>query len=534
MSRLTVQNLDVTFATPNGPLMAVRDLHFAVGPRESLGIVGESGSGKSQACLAMLGLLADNGSARGSVRLAETELLNQPAELLRTIRGRRIGMVFQDPLQSLNPYLPIGRQLDLVLTQHRALSAAERRQEIVAMLDAVRIAQPERRLGAYPHEFSGGMRQRILLAMALLCRPEILIADEPTTALDVTVQADILTLINELRDAFGMGLVLITHDFGVVARSCDSVLVLENGALVEAGATSEVFTAPRHPCTQRLLAAVPRVDGPGPDTELPAGGSTLLDVDALSVDFRLPRRGFRRRETLQAVHDVSLSVRVGESVGIVGESGSGKSSLVRAIVGIVESRRGSVRLEGPNGQALLPGRDVQLIFQDPLASLNPRLPVATIVGEPLLVHEPSLAPGDRLARVLTMLERVGLDRFALERFPHEFSGGQCQRIAIARALITGPRLLLCDEALSSLDVSVQAEIVDLLLELQRELGLAMVFIAHDLAVVRRLCHRVFVMYRGRVVESGPAESIFTAPEHPYTQTLLAAVPQPDLVRERAR
>ncbi|MEM1263440.1 MAG: ABC transporter ATP-binding protein [Pseudomonadota bacterium] len=534
MSQLSVQNLDVTFATPEGPLAVVRDLHFTVGPRETLGIVGESGSGKSQACLAMLGLLADNGAATGSVRLDDQELLNQPADVLATIRGRRIGTVFQDPMQSLNPYLPVGRQLDLVLKRHRSLPTTQRRQEIVAMLDAVRIPQPERRLGAYPHEFSGGMRQRLLIAMALLSRPEILIADEPTTALDVTVQAGILTLLNDLRDAFGMGLVLITHDLGVVAGSCDSVLVMDNGSVVETGATVNVFANPQHGCTQRLLAAVPRIDGPGAAPVSSAASAALLEVAGLWVSYPLPRRRTLRRDWFSAVCGVSLTLAVGETLGIVGESGCGKSSLVRAIVGVAERRRGAIRLVDAEGAVLLPGRDIQMVFQDPSASLNPKLTIETIVAEPLLVHEPTLSGADRRQKVIAILERVGLDASMLSRFPHEFSGGQCQRIGIARALITAPRLLICDEALSSLDVSVQADIVELLVGLQRDFGLAMLFIAHDLAVVRRVSHRVMVMYLGRVVESGPADTVFNAPQHPYTRALLAAAPVPDPSVERAR
>ncbi|MEO1034379.1 MAG: dipeptide ABC transporter ATP-binding protein [Pseudomonadota bacterium] len=533
MTTLSVRNLDVTFSSPAGDVAAVRDLHFSIGPRETLGIVGESGSGKTQAMLAMLGLLAANGRASGSVRLDDLEILNRPEAELRRIRGRRIGLVFQDPMQSLNPYLSIGRQLELVVRQHRRIPSDQRHSEIIAMLDAVRIPAAKRRLRAYPHEFSGGMRQRVLIAMALLSRPEVLVADEPTTALDVTVQAGILALLHELRDAFGMGLVLISHDLGVIAGNCESMLVMEDGRVVESGATRTIFEAPEERYTRRLLAAVPRIDGPG---RPPPRASTqpLLNVDQLSVAYPLPRQLALQRDWFAAVREVSLTLAAGETLGVVGESGCGKSSLVRSIVGIADRSAGEIRLTGPDGRALVPGRDVQMVFQDPLASLNPRMRIVEIICEPLDVHFPELSAADRRARVLDMLERVGLNASMAERFPHEFSGGQCQRIGIARALVTQPALLICDEALSSLDVSVQADIVDLLLGLQDDLQLAMLFIAHDLAVVRRVSHRLLVMYLGRVVESGPADRIYGQPAHPYTRALLDAAPRPDVDAERRR
>ena len=533
MSVLSVRHLDVSFTVEASSVAAVRELAFDVGVRETLGIVGESGSGKSQAMLALAGLLAPNGVASGSARLGDIELIDASADTLARVRGRRLGMVFQDPMQSLNPYLPVGRQLELVLQRHRPLAAAERRSEIIAMLEAVQIPEPGRRLAAYPHEFSGGMRQRIMIAMALLCRPEVLIADEPTTALDVTVQAGILALLGELRDAFGMAMILISHDLGVIAGNCDSMLVMEAGRAVESGPVSQVFAAPAQSATRKLLAGVPRLDAPGREP-LTAAGPTLLDVRAVSVRYPLPRQRALRRRWFRAVRDVSLSLLSGETLGIVGESGSGKSSLARAIVAMLPAVSGDIRFGAPAGRPLLAGRDIQMVFQDPLASLNPRLRIDAIVGEPLGVHEAGLSGHERRRRVAAMLERVGLDAAHAQRYPHEFSGGQCQRIAIARALITEPALLICDEAVSSLDVTVQAGIVDLLLDLQRERGLAMLFIAHDLALVRRVSHRLVVMYLGSVVESGPADAIYRTPSHPYTRALLAAAPVPDPALERAR
>ena len=532
MTTLTVTNLDVRFRTSNGQVDAVRDLYFSVGVRETLGLVGESGSGKSQAMLAILGLLAPNGEVSGSARLGDTELIGAPESVLGAVRGRRIGIVFQDPMQSLNPYLTVGQQLDLVLARHRPMAQGERRREIIAMLDAVRIPAPAGRLSVYPHELSGGMRQRVLIAMALLARPEILIADEPTTALDVTVQAGILALLADLRDAFGMGLVLISHDFGVIAGNADSMLVLEDGQVVESGTTSAVFASPQHPCTRRLLAAVPQLTADGrPDL---AERDVLADIRALTVRYPFARRRAFDRRWFNAVRGVSLSLSRGETLGVVGESGSGKSSLAKAIVALVVAHNGEIRLQARDGTRLVPGRDVQMVFQDPLSSLNPRMRIGQIIEEPLRVHEPGLDAAGRTARVGSMLERVGLDAAHGNRYPHQFSGGQCQRIAIARALITRPALLVCDEAVSSLDVSVQADITDLLLTLQREDDLAILFIAHDLGVVRRVSHRLIVMYLGRVVESGPANAIYRAPTHPYTRALLAAAPVADPGVERAR
>ncbi len=529
MTIISVSNLDVSFDTLDGEVEAVRGLRFSLGPRETLGIVGESGSGKTQAVLAMLGLLAANGRASGSVKLDDMEILNRSPYTLNKIRGRRVALVFQDPMTSLNPYLCIGKQLELVLKRHRSLVGSDARREILHMLDAVRIPNAARRLTSYPHEFSGGMRQRIMIASALLCRPEVLIADEPTTALDVTVQAGILSLLRELRDAFGTALILISHDLGVIAGNCENMLVMQHGDTVESGATRDIFRDPQHEYTKRLLAAVPRLDDPG-RSALSEGADPVLQVDGLAVRYALPRRGlFSRRERFMALNDVDLTVAPGETLGVVGESGCGKSTLARAIMQLVEPAGGSISVLGGHALSELTqaGRDLQLVFQDPLASLNPRMTIERIVEEPLGVHRRELDRTGRMAVVSDMLEKVGLSAEMGRRYPHELSGGQCQRAGIARALITSPRLLICDEALSALDVSVQAGIVDLLLGLQRDLGLAIVFIAHDLAVVRRMSHRLAVMYLGRVVEMGPASKIYARPAHPYTRALLEAVPIPE-------
>ena len=535
MTTLKVSNLDVTFDTLDGVVEAVRGLRFTLNPRETLGIVGESGSGKSQAVLAMLGLLAANGQASGNVHLDDMQILNRSVHTLNKIRGRRIAMIFQDPMTSLNPHLTIGHQLEMVLRQHRPMSRDMARIEIVHMLDAVRLPQAARRLSAYPHEFSGGMRQRVMIAGALMCRPEVLIADEPTTALDVTVQANILALLHELRDAFGMAVLLISHDLGVVAGSCDRLVVMQHGSAVERGPTTDVFANPQHDYTRRLIEAVPRLD----DTEggrrpLAPGADPVLRVDDLHVRYSLPRRRlFAKRERFEAVSGIGLYIAPGETLGVVGESGCGKTTLAKAVIQLVPIEEGTVALLGkPLAARLLDqsskvGRDMQLVFQDPTASLNPRMTIGRIVEEPLSVHHPELTKAQRYTRAAEMLQKVGLSPDNYNRYPHEFSGGQCQRVGIARALVTSPRLLICDEALSALDVSVQAGIVDLLLSLQKELGLAILFIAHDLAVVRRMSHRVIVMYLGRIVEQAAAIDIYNRPRHPYTRALLDAAPIPD-------
>jgi oligopeptide/dipeptide ABC transporter ATP-binding protein len=543
---LQVADLDVRFTTSDGPVHAVHELNFAVSAGETLGIVGESGSGKSQTVLAVMNLLADNGTATGSAIFEGEEILNLPAPRMNKIRGARIAMIFQDPMTSLNPYLTIGRQMSEVLCMHLGSSRKAALEKCAAMLDAVHITEAERRLVMYPHELSGGMRQRVMIASALLCRPSLLIADEPTTALDVTVQAQILALIRELRMEFDTAILLITHDLGVVAGNCDRVLVMQDGDAREYGGIDEVFYSPRHAYTKSLLAAVPRLDDnrlrrarmSHADTERDVA---LLRVDDLRVYFKIPPATlFAPAQTLRAVDGVSLELKPGETLGVVGESGCGKSTLARAVLRLVSVTDGQVCLLGRDlarlkKKSLKDSRqDMQMIFQDPLASLNPRMTVRDIIIEPLQTYHPELDGTAMTKRATNILERVGLEPAHLNRYPHEFSGGQCQRIGIARALILQPRMIICDEPVSALDVSVQAQIIDLLIELQEEFSLALIFIAHDLAVVRRLSHRVMVMYLGRVVEIAERQSLYEQPRHPYTRALINAVPVPDPRIERAR
>jgi len=545
---LSVERLNVTFTTPDGPINAVRDLSFAAAGGETLGIVGESGSGKSQTVLALLGLLAANGVASGRAVFDGEDLLALPERQLRAIRGARIAMIFQDPMTALNPYLTIGRQMSEVLRRHRGLDRRAALRQCEALLDAVHISAARRRLGMYPHELSGGMRQRVMIAAALLCKPALLIADEPTTALDVTVQAQILELMRELRSEFSTSIILITHDLGVVAGSCDRVLVMHEGIVEEAGTTADIFYRSANAYTRALLGAVPRLDGEHADatrTPLVSGDGAVADpvlsAKGLGVEFYIPSgRLFTAPKALRAVDDVFIDVRPGETVGIVGESGCGKSTLARAILRLVDVRDGTTCLLGQDlavldAEALRAARrDMQIVFQDPLASLDPRMTIGRIVAEPLETFFPELDAEQRTRRVADMLTRVGLAPSCVNRYPHEFSGGQCQRIGIARALISQPRLVICDEAVSALDVTIQAQIVALLIDLQQQLDLALIFIAHDLAVVRRISHRILVMYLGQVVESAATDELFSQPRHPYTRALIAAAPVPDPMIERSR
>ena len=537
---LEVAGLNVSFATREGPVQAVRELSFSLGSGEVLGIVGESGSGKTQAALALTGLLAGNSRMSGSVLFDGRQLAGLPEPALADIRGARIAMIFQDPMTALNPYLTIGAQMALVLKRHRRLRAAAALAECERLLTAVRITDAGQRLHMYPHELSGGMRQRVMIATALLCRPSLLIADEPTTALDVTVQAQILALMAELRADFNTAVILITHDMGIAAGSCDRLLVMRNGQCVEQGGVEQVFRSPRSTYTQELLAAVPRLDAGSVRSPLP-DGPPLLEVSDLAVHYRAPAAGISSsHRVLRALDGVALSLAPGETLGVVGESGCGKSTLARAVLRLVAPAHGRVCLLGtelaglPEGEVRPFRRDMQLVFQDPLAALDPRMTVRDIVAEPLRAFEAQLSEAALGARISAALTQVGLDPAWMNRYPHQFSGGQCQRIGIARALVLKPQLLVCDEAVSALDVTVQAQIIALLLELQAELGLAMIFIAHDLAVVRRISHRIMVMYLGRVMETADAVSLCAAPLHPYTRALIAAVPIPDPWLERQR
>jgi len=542
MALLAVDNLDVRFSTPDGEVHAVKNLCFELEQGETLGVVGESGSGKTQAMLAMLGLLAANGRAAGSARFAGEDLLTLPADALRAVRGRKISMIFQDPMTSLNPYLTIGAQLSEVVRTHERVSKKAARARCLEMLEAVAIPEAAARLDRFPHELSGGMRQRAMIAASLLLGPRLIVADEPTTALDVTVQAQILELLKSLIARFDTALVLITHDLGVVAGIADRVLVMQNGECVERGEVREVFYRAKHPYTRALLAAIPRLDAASADAKPPAAGPPLVEAHGLKVHFPVatPGRWLGERRALRAVDGVDLELAPGETLGIVGESGSGKSTLARAILKLVPANAGTVSVLGRRVDELdarelraLRG-DLQVVFQDPLASLNPRMTIGDIVAEPLWTHRPEMGAADVRAAVVEVLRRVGLTGKERNRYPHEFSGGQCQRIGIARALVLRPKIVLCDEPVSALDVSIQAQIVDLLLDLRRELDLALIFIAHDLAVVRRISHRVMVLYLGRVMEVAQSDDLYGDPKHPYTRALIGSVPLPDPDAERAR
>jgi microcin C transport system ATP-binding protein len=526
---LDVRNLSVTFAGRGGapPVEAVRGVTFALDRGETLALVGESGSGKSVTALSILQLLPYPLAAHrpdSSIRFAGEELVGASPEQLRRVRGGRIAIVFQEPMTSLNPLHTLERQVAEILLVHRRMSPRAAHERTLELLRMVGLPEAESRLGAYPHQLSGGQRQRVMIAMAIANEPDILIADEPTTALDVTIQAHILALLRELRDRLGMALLLITHDLTIVGKMAERVAVMTQGEIVEAGLTATVFDRPRHPYTRRLLAAEPKGRAAAADLAAPL----LIEAEAVRVWFPI-RRGFLRRVTghVKAVDGVSLALRAGSTLGIVGESGSGKTTLGLALL----------RLTGCQGQIRFAGRDIvaltrrqlrplrremQIVFQDPFSSLSPRLSVAQIVEEGLKVHNLAASAAERRKLIETALVEVGLDPEAADRYPHEFSGGQRQRIAIARALVLKPRLVVLDEPTSALDMSVQAQIVELLRELQQRRGLAYLFISHDLRVVRALAHRIMVMKDGRIVESGPTERIMTAPEHPYTRALMAA------------
>ena len=520
MSLLEVNDLTVRY----GDDVVVDGVSFSVNRGESVGMVGESGSGKSQTALSLLGLLPPNASVSGSILFDGEELANKTSRQLDQVRAVRIGIVFQDPMQALNPYLRVGKQLRQILLQHKLATRDTMDAKVLKILQRVGLPDVDRQFRAYPHELSGGMRQRVMIASALICEPDLLIADEPTTALDVTVQAQILDLLEELRD--DTALLLITHDLGIVASRCERLLVFEAGKLVESGATIAVFAAPDNDHTKRLLAAAARVDRG--EIPKPVSGKTVLGVEGASVSYHN-----RSNDQLQAVTDVSLSLREAETLAIVGESGSGKSSLVRAVLGLIPMRVGRVvyageSLEGPvQSRAAAQRRDLQLVFQDPVSALNPQMRVAALVGEPLQVHEPKLPAELRNERVVAILNKVGLDESYLRRFPHQLSGGQAQRIAIARALILRPKILICDEAVAALDGSVREQVLNLLRDVQRESGLSIIFISHDLAVVRSIGHRVAVMYLGRLIEIAETIDLFSVPRHPYTRALLDASPVPD-------
>ncbi|MCU0807406.1 MAG: ABC transporter ATP-binding protein [Candidatus Contendobacter sp.] len=519
---LEVRNLSVSF----GATLAVKQVSFTLKRGETLALVGESGSGKSVSALSLLQLLPYPHARHpgGSIRLRGEELLGAPQARLREVRGNQIAMVFQEPMTSLNPLHSIEKQIGETLLLHKGLSGARLQARIRELLELVGLPDAAQRLNALPHELSGGQRQRVMIAMALANEPDILIADEPTTALDVTIQAQILKLLKELQARFGMAILFITHDLSIVRKMADRVCVMRAGEVVETGTVTDLFADPQHPYTRQLLDAEPKGEPP-PEVE---DAPEVIATDGLKVWFPL-KRGVLQRvvDHVKAVDGVSASVREGQTLGVVGESGSGKTTLGLALLRLLSSE-GAIRFEGQRvdgwpGKALRPLRKaMQIVFQDPFGSLSPRLSVGEIVEEGLLVHGLAGDRASRCARITQALEEVGLDPATQDRYPHEFSGGQRQRIAIARALALQPRLLILDEPTSALDVSVQAQIVDLLRELQRRYRLAYVFISHDLRVVRALANHLLVMKNGRVVEAGPARRVFDDPQHPYTQALLAA------------
>ncbi|HSN52211.1 MAG TPA: ABC transporter ATP-binding protein [Woeseiaceae bacterium] len=521
MSLLDVRDLGIRY---DGTAV-VAGLSFSVDTGESVGLVGESGSGKTQTALAIMGLLPAKAAVSGSIAFAGTEIVGASERQLDRLRAERIGMVFQDPMQALNPYLPIGKQLRRVLLRHGIRDGREADQRVMHMLDRVGLPDPARQFRAYPHQLSGGMRQRVMIASALIADPELLIADEPTTALDVTVQAQILDLLERIREE--TALLLITHDLGIIAGHCERLLVIDGGRLVEAGPTRKLFSEPQSPHTRRLIEAAPRLDGSTP----PPLESAALVLEASDVSVSFEERD--ARQPLHAVRDLDLQLMAGETVAVVGESGSGKSTFVRAVLGLIPMRAGRVTFCGREiagtvqARAAELRRDLQLVFQDPASSLNPQLRVESIVAEPLAVHARGLDANARRARIADALQRVGLDASLQSRFPHQLSGGQAQRVAIARALIINPKVLVCDEAVAALDGSVRQQILDLLRREQAATGLAIVFISHDLAVVRAISHRVMVLYLGRLVELADGAAIFRHPRHPYTRALLDAVPVPD-------
>ena len=533
---LSLSGLSVTFDTPQGHVRAVQDVTLSVLRGECLGVVGESGAGKSQLFLAVLGLLAANGRAAGSARLGEQELLGIAAPTLDRIRGARVGMVFQVPMTSLTPHLTVGEQLIEVLRRHAGLARGAARQRAQALLERVHVSDAGRRLAQYPHELSGGMRQRVMIALALAGEPQLLIADEPTTSLDVTIQAQILALFAELKRTRALSLVLITHDLAALAGVADRVAVLRHGRLIESGPVAAVLKAPREPYTRALLRDA--LAGELAPSAAPAGRdgpqrTAALSLSDLGVQYGTRRGWLGAPARLAALTAVSLTVGTGEALGIVGESGSGKSTLARAALRLLAASSGRVVWMGRE-LATLPARelralrrDLQIIFQDPLGSLDPRMTVAEIIAEPLRVHERSLDAGARDAAVTAVLARVGLSSALAQRYPHELSGGQCQRVGIARAMVLGPRLLVCDEPVSALDAPTQQQVVALLAELRETSGLSLLFISHNLALVRRLCERVLVLYLGRMMELAPTAALFAEPRHPYSRELLAAIPVAD-------
>jgi microcin C transport system ATP-binding protein len=534
---LAVRDLSVSFAVEGGEVEAVRHVSFDIERGTSMALVGESGSGKSVTALSIMQLLPYPKARHpsGSIRFHGEELVGAPDAMMQRVRGDRIAMIFQEPMTSLNPLHTIEKQVNEVLRVHKGLSRSAARTRTLELLRLVGLVEAERRLDAYPHQLSGGQRQRVMIAMALANEPDLLIADEPTTALDVTIQAQILTLLGELRAKFGMALLLITHDLGIVRKMVDRVCVMNEGEIVEAGATREIFESPRHAYTRRLLAAEPRPMARAPRADAPV----VMEAHDVRVWFPI-RRGLMRRTVghIKAVDGVSLTVREGQTVGVVGESGSGKTTLGLALLRL-QSCQGRIRFVGRDLQGVPAGtlrplrREMQVVFQDPFGALSPRMSVAQIVGEGLGVHGIGATASERRDLIDAALREVGLDPALRDRYPHEFSGGQRQRIAIARAMVLKPRFVVLDEPTSALDMSVQAQVVDLLRDLQARHRLAYLFISHDLKVIRAVSDEILVMRDGRVVEQGPTERIFEQPQQPYTRALMAAAFDIEPVEEGA-
>jgi len=535
---LEITDLNVHFALADGDVHAVKDAGLSIQEGECLGVVGESGSGKSQLFLAAFGLLASNGRARGSVKFRGEEILGASPKRLNALRGGAVTMIFQDPLTSLTPHMKVGAQIAEALMLHRRVPRDDAQSKAREMLDYVRIPESGRRLKQYPHELSGGMRQRVMIAMATITGPDLIVADEPTTALDVTVQAQILEILRALKNEKKTAIAMISHDMGVIAGLADRVQVMRHGRIVESGTADQVFYAPKDGYTRMLLDAIPKAGEAPP----PAGpiGAPLLNVEDLRVSFPVKDRIFQKARLLRAVDGVSFTLHRGETLGVVGESGCGKSTLARAVLQLLPKSEGRVVWLGRDLDAVAQSEirklrgDFQIVFQDPLASLDPRMPIGISIAEPLKALEPNLSRETLRQKVRAMMQRVGLDGAWINRYPHELSGGQNQRVGLARAMILGPKMLVCDEAVSALDVSIQAQIVELIRGLQAESQLALIFISHDLSVVRRLSHRVMVLYLGRVVELASSNKLYTDPQHPYTRALLSAVLSPDPRAERAK
>ena len=551
-----IQGLRVEFQTKDGPVIGVSNVSFNIKSGETVCVVGESGSGKSVSSLSLMRLVEFGGGEITNGRLLfnrkdleEIDLAQAEPNLMRSIRGNEIGMIFQEPMTALNPVFTVQRQLTEGLRLHKGLSKAAASAKALDLMREVRIPEPERRLKQYPHELSGGMRQRVVIAMALACEPRLLIADEPTTALDVTIQAEILALMDRLKRDTGTAVMFITHDMAVVAQMADRVVVMFRGEKVEEGTVEDIFENPQHPYTKALLAAVPKLGemtgkaypeqmvlmGHDQSKVEPIKGSdeVLLEVENLTTRFAVNGGFFRRTiANVHAVEDLSFTINKGQTLSLVGESGCGKSTAGRSILRLVEPQKGAVRLDGKDIMALDTNSlrnsrlDMQMIFQDPFASLNPQMQLSDQVAEPM--HNFAIFKGKAIQdRVEMLFDRVELPRSFMRRYPHELSGGQRQRVAIARALALNPKLIIADEAVSALDVSVQAQVLNLMMELQSELNLSFLFISHDMAVVERVSHHVGVMYLGRIVEMGPRSAVFENPQHPYTQALMKAVPIAD-------